>query len=155
MKRTSSQANLREERNGGGLRRPKGCSFFRLIQAAARPSSWSDREQPRGLRKAGAQHDLGPDMSKPRPRAPRAANPSPTSSAASPTPPSLAGEPLLLSKAEVCAAVGRSYQHLWQLMRRGQFPRSRLVGTRPVWLRAEIEEWINNLPRVALKGDDD
>jgi predicted DNA-binding transcriptional regulator AlpA len=62
---------------------------------------------------------------------------------------------LLLSKAEVCAAVGRSYQHLWTLMRRGEFPRSRLVGTRPMWLRHEIEEWIASLPVVRLKGDDD
>jgi predicted DNA-binding transcriptional regulator AlpA len=70
-----------------------------------------------------------------------------------PRPPPLAGEPLLLSKAEVTTLVGRSYQHLWSLMRRGEFPRSRLVGTRPMWLRNEIEEWIASLPLVRLKGD--
>jgi predicted DNA-binding transcriptional regulator AlpA len=90
-------------------------------------------------------------MPKPRPSAPRAANPSP---AARPTLPPLAGETrLLMSKAEVCAAVGRSYQHLWTLMRAGRFPRSRLVGTRPMWLRTEIEQWAANLPLVRLKGD--
>jgi predicted DNA-binding transcriptional regulator AlpA len=72
-----------------------------------------------------------------------------------PRPPPLAGGSLLLSKAEVCAAVGRSYQHLWVLMRRGEFPRSRLVGTRPMWLRNEIEAWIAALPLVRLKGDND
>ena len=38
-------------------------------------------------------------------------------------------------------------------MRRNEFPRSRLVGTRPMWLRTEIEAWIANLPVVRLKGD--
>jgi predicted DNA-binding transcriptional regulator AlpA len=81
-------------------------------------------------------------MTKPRPSAPRAANP--------PSPVSL-----LLSKAEVTSLVNRSYQHIWKQMRKGAFPRSRLVGTRPMWLRSEVEAWINNLPRVALKGDDE
>jgi predicted DNA-binding transcriptional regulator AlpA len=70
-----------------------------------------------------------------------------------PRPPPLAGGSLLLSKAEVCTAVGKSYQHLWTLMRRNEFPRSRLVGTRPMWLRNEIEAWIASLPVVRLKGD--
>jgi predicted DNA-binding transcriptional regulator AlpA len=70
-----------------------------------------------------------------------------------PRPPPLAGEPLLLSKAEVTNLVGRSYQHLWTLMRRGEFLRSRLVGTRPMWLRNEIEAWVVSLPVVRLKGD--
>src|SRR5262249_16692859 len=60
---------------------------------------------------------------------------------------------LLLSKAEVTNLVGKSYQHLWVLMRRGEFPRSRLVGTAPMWVRNEIEAWIANLPVVRLKGD--
>ena len=64
-----------------------------------------------------------------------------------------AGERLLLSKAEVTSLVGRSYQHIWTLMRRGDFPRSRLVGTRPMWLRNEIEAWVAALPVVRLKGD--
>jgi predicted DNA-binding transcriptional regulator AlpA len=60
----------------------------------------------------------------------------------------------LLGKREVCALVGRSYQHIWSLMRRGEFPRSRLLGSRPVWVKAEIDEWIAALPVVRLKGDD-
>ena len=60
-----------------------------------------------------------------------------------------------MSKAQVCTAVGRSYQHLWVLMQRGEFPRSRLVSARPMWLRNEIEAWIANLPLVRLKGDRD
>jgi len=59
----------------------------------------------------------------------------------------------LLDKAEVCELVGKSYQCLWLWMRQGKFPRSRLVGTRPMWLRNEIEEWIASLPLVRLKGD--
>ena len=59
----------------------------------------------------------------------------------------------LLSKHEVTRLVGRSYQHIWSLMRRGKFPRSRLLGSRPVWVKAEIDAWIASLPIVHLKGD--
>jgi predicted DNA-binding transcriptional regulator AlpA len=59
----------------------------------------------------------------------------------------------LLGKREVCALVGRSYQHIWTLMRAGKFPRSRLLGSRPVWVKAEIDAWIASLPVVRLKGD--
>jgi len=59
----------------------------------------------------------------------------------------------LLSKHEVTRLVGRSYQHIWVLMRRGEFPRSRLLGSRPVWLKSEIDAWVAALPVVRLKGD--
>lgn len=59
----------------------------------------------------------------------------------------------LLSKPEVTRLVGRSYQHIWELMRAGKFPRSRLLGSRPVWVKAEIDAWIASLPVVRLKGD--
>ena len=61
----------------------------------------------------------------------------------------------LLSKHEVTRLVGRLYQHIWSLMRAGKFPRSRLLGSRPVWVKAEIDAWIATLPLVRLKGDPD
>jgi predicted DNA-binding transcriptional regulator AlpA len=71
-----------------------------------------------------------------------------------PRPPPPSEGTRLLSKAEVCDLVGRSYQHIWNLMRRGAFPRSRLLGSRPVWIKSEIDAWIAALPVVRLKGDD-
>ena len=69
-----------------------------------------------------------------------------------PRPPPFEGT-RLLDKAEVCAIVNKSYQYIWTLMRRGAFPRSPLVGTRPMWLSSEITQWISELPVVRLKGD--
>jgi predicted DNA-binding transcriptional regulator AlpA len=64
--------------------------------------------------------------------------------------------PRLLTKRDVCALTGFSYQTIWGWMQRGQFPRSRFIGgksSRTVWLPSEIEEWLNTLPKRRLKGD--
>jgi hypothetical protein len=37
--------------------------------------------------------------------------------------------------------------------RSGEFPRSRMVGDRTVWVEREIDAWIAALPNRQLKGD--
>ena len=59
----------------------------------------------------------------------------------------------LLSKREVLAIVGVSYPTVWSWMRRGTFPRSRVVGGKSMWVSTEIESWMAALPRCRLKGD--
>jgi predicted DNA-binding transcriptional regulator AlpA len=59
----------------------------------------------------------------------------------------------LLSKAEVLAVVGVTYPSLWAWMRAGNFPRSRIVGGKSMWLSSEINEWLARLPVRPLKGD--
>jgi predicted DNA-binding transcriptional regulator AlpA len=61
----------------------------------------------------------------------------------------------LLNKSEVCAVVGASYPTLWAMMRRGEFPRSRVVGGKSMWLSSEVEAWLAGLPLRRLKGDGD
>lgn len=63
------------------------------------------------------------------------------------------GPPRLLSKAEVCAIANVSFPTIWSWMRAGTFPRSRVVGGKSAWLSTEVENWLANLPRRALKGD--
>lgn len=58
-----------------------------------------------------------------------------------------------LPKKEVLRRVGCSYTTLWTLMVRGEFPRSRELGRRAVWVESEVEDFINNCPVRRLKGD--
>ncbi|MBS0536378.1 MAG: AlpA family phage regulatory protein [Proteobacteria bacterium] len=58
-----------------------------------------------------------------------------------------------LTKKEVLRRVGCSYTTLWEMMVRGEFPRSRELGRRAVWVESEVEEFINNRPVRRLKGD--
>jgi predicted DNA-binding transcriptional regulator AlpA len=68
------------------------------------------------------------------------------------------GPPRLLLKSEVCAITGFSFPTIWQWMREGRFPRSRMIGnggsSKSVWLSTEIEQWMAALPVRRLKGDD-
>jgi predicted DNA-binding transcriptional regulator AlpA len=48
---------------------------------------------------------------------------------------------------------GLSYPTLWQWMRDGRFPRSRIVGGKSMWLSTEIDAWLAGLPVRPLKGD--
>jgi predicted DNA-binding transcriptional regulator AlpA len=59
----------------------------------------------------------------------------------------------LLSKAEVCALVGASFPTVWEMMRAGTFPRSRIFGGKSMWLSSELEDWMQALPLRRLKGD--
>ena len=59
-----------------------------------------------------------------------------------------------LPKKEVLRRVGCSYTTVWELMKRGEFPRSRQLGRRAVWIEQEIEEFITSRPVRRLKGDE-
>jgi predicted DNA-binding transcriptional regulator AlpA len=59
----------------------------------------------------------------------------------------------LLGKPEVMAITGTSYPTIWQWMRDGKFPRSRIHGGRSMWLSTEINDYLAGLPLRPLKGD--
>jgi prophage regulatory protein len=62
----------------------------------------------------------------------------------------------LLSKGEMLDKVGLTYPTIWKLMRQGAFPRAVVIGGgKNAWLEHEIDEFIANLPRRRLKGQDD
>jgi predicted DNA-binding transcriptional regulator AlpA len=59
----------------------------------------------------------------------------------------------LLDRKELIAKVKLTYPTIWKQMREGTFPHSRAIGGKAVWVEAEIDEWIANLPRRQLKGE--
>jgi predicted DNA-binding transcriptional regulator AlpA len=70
-----------------------------------------------------------------------------------PPPPLIEGLPVLLDKRQVCALVQRSYDTVWRLMQKNQFPRGRYLGSKLVWELREVLSYIDRLPRQRLKGD--
>jgi predicted DNA-binding transcriptional regulator AlpA len=63
------------------------------------------------------------------------------------------GPPRLLGKGEILTITGVSFPTVWQWMRDGKFPRSRVVGGKSMWLSTEVEAWMATLPVRPLKGD--
>jgi predicted DNA-binding transcriptional regulator AlpA len=59
----------------------------------------------------------------------------------------------LMSKDEVLAIANKSYPTVWQWMRDGKFPRSRIVGGHSMWVSTEIDAWLAGLQVRPLKGD--
>jgi predicted DNA-binding transcriptional regulator AlpA len=59
----------------------------------------------------------------------------------------------LLDKAEVCSIANVTFPTIWAWMRRGQFPRSRIVGGKSMWRSDEVAAWMSALPVRPLKGD--
>src|SRR5262249_48492326 len=59
----------------------------------------------------------------------------------------------LLDKTEVCRIANVTFPTVWQWMRDGKFPRSRVVGGKSMWLSSEVEDWLASLPLRPLKGD--
>jgi predicted DNA-binding transcriptional regulator AlpA len=59
----------------------------------------------------------------------------------------------LLTKREVCTIVNATFPTIWQWMKDGKFPRSRIAGGRSVWRSDEIDAWLAGLPVRPLKGD--
>ena len=64
-------------------------------------------------------------------------------------------KPRLVFKAEVCDRVGLTFVSIWGLMRTGEFPLSRKVGSgkmsKIAWTEDEIADWIANRPRSNYK----
>ena len=57
----------------------------------------------------------------------------------------------LLRQDEVMRMTGLSRTGIWELERRGEFPRRRRVGARNVaWLESELLEWMRSRPVVAV-----
>jgi prophage regulatory protein len=67
------------------------------------------------------------------------------------TPPPLVER--LLSKYEIMTITGLSFPTIWQWMRDGKFPRSRVVGGRSMWRSSEVDAWLAALPLRELKDD--
>jgi len=63
--------------------------------------------------------------------------------------------PRLVFKGELLERTGLSFPTIWSMMRKGEFPRSRVVGGKSAWLAREVDSWFAALPRRRLKGDDD
>ena len=60
----------------------------------------------------------------------------------------------LILKPELLQRVGLSYTTIYNLMRKGRFPRSvTLTDDRVAWHEHEVNEWVQTLPRQRLKGD--
>jgi predicted DNA-binding transcriptional regulator AlpA len=57
------------------------------------------------------------------------------------------------SKAEVLRKIPVVYVTIWNWMRAGEFPRSRKVGGKVMWLKHEIDAWILSRPIATLMGD--
>ena len=68
-------------------------------------------------------------------------------------PPLSTGGIRLLSKHEVLDRVGVTYVTLWNWMRAGTFPRSRVLGGKTCWLESDFDAWVAALPETRLKGD--
>jgi prophage regulatory protein len=60
----------------------------------------------------------------------------------------------LLSKAETCDKVGKTFPTVWLWMRQGKFPQARDLGGRPAWVESEIDAWIAALPVREYKAAD-
>jgi predicted DNA-binding transcriptional regulator AlpA len=80
--------------------------------------------------------------------------PSPPKLTVASTPPETHNELRLISKTEVMRRVNLSYPTIWKKMREKQFPRSRDIGGKNVWIESEVNEWIKNLRINTLKGED-
>jgi predicted DNA-binding transcriptional regulator AlpA len=60
----------------------------------------------------------------------------------------------LIDKATLLDRVPLSYATIWNMMRKGEFPRSKFVGERTFWLEHEIDAWIDGVPNRPLKSDE-
>jgi predicted DNA-binding transcriptional regulator AlpA len=62
-------------------------------------------------------------------------------------------QPRLLSKKEVLARIPVTYPTIWNWMRKGTFPRARIISaTKAGWLESEINEWIRARPERNYKS---
>lgn len=58
---------------------------------------------------------------------------------------SSAGVRLLLSIQEVSSIVNRGKTSLYDMMKRGDFPKAVKVGASTRWLASDVDEWISSL----------
>ena len=61
----------------------------------------------------------------------------------------------LLTRKQLLEIIPFSYPTIWELMRRGEFPKALRIGQQKVaWREDEIREWIESRPRQELKEED-
>lgn len=62
----------------------------------------------------------------------------------------------ILSMKDVCELTGYSRTHIYRLERVGRFPRRRKLGLAKIgFLRSEVQDWIDNLPKPDLPPEYD
>jgi predicted DNA-binding transcriptional regulator AlpA len=66
--------------------------------------------------------------------------------------PAAADEFAFLSKREVLRLIPISAPTLWQWVRTGQFPTPRVIGSKTVWVAAEVHAWMRERPARLYKG---
>jgi predicted DNA-binding transcriptional regulator AlpA len=59
----------------------------------------------------------------------------------------------LIGKSTVLERVPVTYPTIWSLMKKGLFPRSRILGGKICWLESEIDQWMEELPKRRFKGE--
>ncbi len=61
--------------------------------------------------------------------------------------------PRLLTAREVMERVGLTYVSIWKKMKTGQFPAPLELSPKTLrWVEADIDRWVENLPRRQFKG---
>ena len=61
----------------------------------------------------------------------------------------------LLTRKQLLEIIPFSYPTIWELMRRGEFPKALRIGQQKVaWREDEIREWIESRPRQELMAED-
>jgi prophage regulatory protein len=62
----------------------------------------------------------------------------------------------LLTKKQLRELVPLAYSSIWELMRRGEFPKALRIGRQRVaWREDEVREWIESRPRQELKASEE
>ena len=62
----------------------------------------------------------------------------------------------LLTRSQLLEIVPFSYPTIWELMRRGEFPKALRIGRQKVaWREDEVREWIDSRPRQELKAKEE
>jgi len=60
-----------------------------------------------------------------------------------------------LVRRQLCEKVNLTFPHIWQLIRRGEFPMGREIGRKIVWLESDVDAWMLSLPRRQYKAVDE
>jgi predicted DNA-binding transcriptional regulator AlpA len=58
---------------------------------------------------------------------------------------------VFLSKQQVLARIPITGPTLWNWSRTGKFPAPRYIGSRTVWVAAEVDEWMRTRPKRTYK----
>jgi predicted DNA-binding transcriptional regulator AlpA len=82
---------------------------------------------------------------------PRSDTPAPDTPEPEPFLTTAGGDLRLIFKPELLEIVGLSFVAIWGLIRRGEFPQPRVIAGKTCWLRGEIAQWLEALPKRHYK----